>query len=133
MSQELEKINSELTVTEKLSSLDSVLLRRMDEVSQIYKTEMLPGEIRVWQKTLDGELPQTVDWAFGQYFKIGKFPPKPVDIFTLVLERRESAPYPDYQPMTDEEYEQAKKDRASYFTSAEYKNWLQKMKTKHGI
>jgi hypothetical protein len=88
---------------------------------------MQPGEIRVWQRALTGRSPEVIEWAFSEYFKIGKFPPKPADIFTLIAERGEKQQYADYQPMTMDEYEAAKQDRASYFASEEYKKWLTKM------
>ena len=98
----LVKTSSVLEETKKQSSLDLVLARCLNEVSLIYKAEMLPGEIRVWQDCLQDSQPETVRAAFAEYFKTGKFPPRPADISTIVLElqQRPKKELPPFWPCT---------------------------------
>lgn len=95
-----------LPETKRPSLLDSVLAQSMNQVSLIFKTEILAGEIRVWQESLKGENPELVKWAFAEYLKTGDFPPKPGDITKLIADRREflaSENRLDYKPLSDEE------------------------------
>lgn len=136
------KQSNELAITEQLSSQDLVLAQKLDEVSQIYKTEMLPGEIRVWKNCFDRERPEAIAWGFRQYFKGGMYPPKPADIAQLIRQQRES-PYfsgwdedirPKVTPEAVAEYrKRAKESRDSFFQSPEYKAFLERMKREHGI
>jgi hypothetical protein len=96
----LARRKSELVKTAAPSSMDLVLAQNLDRISQIYKTEQLPGEIRVWQNSFAKEPPETVAWAFAEYFKTGKFPPKPADIAAMIEQRRGAtqAMLPEFKP-----------------------------------
>lgn len=81
---------NELAIIGSPSSLDLVLAEKLDQVSQVYKTEMMPGEVRVWKQTFEKERPEALAWAFRQYFREGIYPPKPVDLARLIRAQRES-------------------------------------------
>jgi hypothetical protein len=89
--------NNELTTTEGTSSLDLVLARNLDRMSQIYNVELQPGAIRVWQRAMAGQSPRLVEWAFEEYFKTGKFPAKPADIYMLIRQHQETPRHDDKQ------------------------------------
>ena len=138
MPDDLVNVNREsikLAKAGKPSLLDLVLAQNLDMAMQIYKTEPMPGEVRVWQNSLKGERPSTVAWAFEQYFKSGKFPPKPADIVELVKSRQETdlKIYEQYHRETIAEMEETAKSRKEYFSSQEYKDFIARMKANHGI
>ena len=118
---DLAKTQNELSTTGRRSSLDSVLARMLDHVSQIYRTELQSGEVRVWQHSLLGKTPETVEWAFLTYFRQGKYPPKPADISELVRGREETVHYDSCHPLDAAERDQAHASRQEYFESDEYK------------
>jgi hypothetical protein len=134
--------SEELTLTAQPSLQDLVLAQKLDEISQIYKTEMLPGEIRVWKNCFDRERPEAIAWAFRQYFKDGQYPPKPADI-AILIRRQRNSPYfagwdedtrPRTTPQSIEEYQRRDKEsRGAFFQSPEYKAFLERMKREHGI
>src|ERR1700684_1437091 len=131
-----------LTTTEQLSPVDLALLETLDQMTQVYKTEILPGEVRVWKNCFSNERPEAIRWGFRQYFKDGIYPPKPADIAQLIRRQRES-PYfdgwdADIRPRENsgasEMYRKlAKQDRDKFFSSPEYKAFLERMKKDHGI
>ena len=93
----------------------------------------MPGEIRVWQRSLQGRNPETVEWSFLTYFRQGKFPPKPSDISELVTSREQTVNYDVYSPVDATERQQAEASRQEFFQSDEYKQFLAKMKAEHGL
>lgn len=129
---EMNELNK-LAKAEKPSLLDSVLARNLDRVMQVYKTEPLTGEVRVWKTSLRDENPNTIDWAFEEYFRIGKFPPKPADIYEIIKVKKETPNFNDYRGMSEEEREAAARSRAGYFASDEYAQFLERMKKNHGL
>ena len=135
----LAKQNSVLKRTEQPSLLDSVLAMNLDQAAQVYKTEILPGEIRVWKTTFSQERPEAINWAFRQYFKAGTYPPKPADITGLIRTNRESPYFDGWDAdtrttirVTERDRAQAKQSREDYFKSPEYQQFLERMKT-HGM
>lgn len=54
----------------------------------MFRQEVLPGEVRVWSETFKTERPEMIESGFMEYFKEGKFFPKPADIrATIALMR----------------------------------------------
>ena len=90
MDQDLVKQSSELQKAEAPSLLDLALAENLELAMEIYKPEPQPGEVRMWQACLRGIRPETVNWAFREYFKVGTFPPKPADILGMIREGREN-------------------------------------------
>ena len=134
--------NYELQKAEKQYSVDLAIGANLDKVLQIYKTELLPGEVRVWQDCFRNERPEAIHWGFRQYFKTGKFPPKPADISALISEQRASPYFAGWdeevrdarnQKSSDVYREKAKESREEFFKSPEYKAFLERMKKEHGI
>jgi hypothetical protein len=107
--------------------MDLTFARLLDEVSQIYKTELLPGEVRVWKRCFTDEHPCIVEEAFAQYFKFGKFPPKPADIQAIITEKRQCAEYQDYIPPSVEEREALAVWHSSEEFQAFLKDWTAKI------
>lgn len=126
MDQSLVKQSKELQTIGNSSSTSLVLGRSLDEMTKLYKTELQPGESRLWQKCLEGERAEMIEYGFAEYFKTGTFPPKPADITKLIRLKRESM-IPSHQPTSQQEWEACQVDRKSFFASPEYKNWLSKM------
>lgn len=133
--------NESLTIAQP-SSLDLVLAQCLDSVSQVYKTEMFPGEVRIWQHVFSKENPKAVAWGFRKYFETGTFPPKPADVAALIRQRRESESSRftwDDDLMTEEiaaraeDRKLAEESRQQYFASPEYKAFLERMKRERGI
>lgn len=101
-----------LSVTEKLSSQDLVLMRMLDLAAQITRQEVMPGEIRFWSETFRKECPEMLEWAFSEYLRTAQFFPKPGDIEAL-LERRRAAVLNHYKPI----------DRAAVATEQATPEW----------
>jgi hypothetical protein len=139
---DLVKLRSELTTVAQPSSVDLVLAKNLDYASQVYKTELMPGEVRVWQNCFAKERPEALAWGFREYFRTGKFPPKPADIADLIRYKRES-PYfdswdADIKPAVTAESVAEYRRRAAesnqeFFNSPEYQQFLERMKREHGI
>lgn len=92
---------------------------------------MLPGEIRVWQRSLAGINPETVNLAFEEYYKHGQFPPKPVDIVAKVQLVREAIVAKRQEENQERlDYQAIEASRNEYFKSDEYKEFLARMKAK---
>lgn len=89
---EILKRSRDLLTAEKPSSktLDLALGKLLIETAKIYKTETLPGELRLWANLLHGENPQMLEYAFHEHFKASEFPPRPADILNLIRIKRES-------------------------------------------
>lgn len=118
--------NQSIEVVPRLS-LDSVLAEMLDLSNQLYKTEPLPAEVRLWQSCFQGERPEMVAFGFHEYFKTGTFPPKPADITKLIRQKRESMTASTHQPTSQEEWEACQVDRKAFFASPEYQAWLGRM------
>jgi len=140
--QSLIRPNNDLQKTEQLSLTDLALLQCLDQMAQIYKTELLPGETRVWRSIFCHERPDAIRWGFRKYFQVGTFPAKPADIANLIREKRAS-PYFDgwdadipkpQKIIAREEYrKRATESREEFFKSPEYQQFLERMKREHGI
>lgn len=76
--------------------------------------------------------PEMLEKAFAEYFRTGKFPPKPADIYEIVKLWRER-PKLTYDPIGETEHLAAQASRQEFFESDEYKSFLDKMKREHGI
>jgi hypothetical protein len=128
--------SNNIATIKRPSSMALVLAEMLNQVSLLYKTEILPGEVRIWLASFEGERVQMIEWAFAEYFKTGTFPPKPADI-TLLIRGRRAAMVAEYSGppshMSTAEFERLKKEREAYFASDEYKAWLAKMHTEHGL
>lgn len=120
----LARQKNELAKTAAPSSLDLVLAKSLDTVSQIYKTELMPGEVRVWQSSLAEERPETVVWAFAEYVKTGKFPPKPADIMEIIREHKECVLHEFYERVSTEERERLAEWKASPEYQEMRKEWI---------
>lgn len=127
-----EPSNESLTI-KRPSSLDLILARNLDRVSQIYRTELLPGEVRVWQKALWGVKAETVERAFAEYFQVGKFPPKPVDIYEIIKRYRETPTVSEFHGLSASEREAAAASRKAFFESAEYREIVAKLNREYGL
>jgi hypothetical protein len=122
------------TVEQKTSSLDLVLGHCLAGVMLLYKTEPLPGEVRLWLRAMEGERSEMVEWAFAEYFKTGTFPPKPADILKLIRQKRESMQVVGtHRATSEEDWKRAKEDRDGFFASDKYKEFLKKIKAEHGM
>jgi hypothetical protein len=96
----------------------------------------------VWQSCFSRERPDALAWAFREYFKTGKFPPKPADLAELIRYKRES-PYFDgwnadlrpavTQESVNEYRRRAQESSQEFFKSPEYQQFLERMKREHGI
>jgi len=62
--------------------------------------------MKVWLDCFQSEKAETLQAAFSDYFKAGKFFPKPADIAELIALRRESSKVKDYQPIDAERTKQ---------------------------
>lgn len=113
MTDNLAKQSSGVTKTEPLSSLDLVLAECLEQMILLYSVELLPGQVRLWKSSFEGERPEMIEWAFGEYFKgnggdkSGKFPPKPADITQIIRQKRESMIVDSYVPVSQTEREMA--------------------------
>jgi hypothetical protein len=75
-----------------------------------------------------------VEWAFDEYFKTGTFPPKPADLTKLIRQKRESMHASnEYQKPSQDEMEGLAASRKAFFTSPEYKNFVQSFDKKAGV
>lgn len=84
MENKLVKQSNALSVTAPRSSQDLVLVRMLDLAAQMFQRELMPGESRVWQETFKKSRPELIEAAFVEYFRGGKFFPKPADIIDLM-------------------------------------------------
>jgi hypothetical protein len=111
MNQNSPKPSSAVPSRAKPSSktLDMVLAEMLMQAGNLYKTEIQPGETKVWLKLLTGEKPQVVEDAFFEYFAHGEFFPKPANILELIRQKRAAEFASEYKPIDREatEREQA--------------------------
>lgn len=114
-------------------SLDLILAQCLNKIVLLYKTALLPGEVRIWKESFDGEREEMLEWAFGEYFKTGTFPPKPADIAALIRAKREAMPVEDYRGPSDDELARLRTDRESFFGSDEYKSFVDAFDRKNGL
>lgn len=70
--------------------MDSVLANSLDVISQVYQTELLPAQVRVWKFCFHAENPKAVAWAFREHVRTNRFPPRPADITLLIRQKREA-------------------------------------------
>lgn len=84
MGESLARQNNALSTTEKASSSDLVLAKMLDLAGQVMGREVHPGEIRLWSETFKDVNPKTLEVAFRNYLKLGKFFPKPGDIWEQI-------------------------------------------------
>jgi len=61
--------------------------------------------MKVWLDCFQSEKPETLQAAFSEYFKAGKFFPKPADIAEIINRKRAKDRVPDYEPIDRAETE----------------------------
>lgn len=102
MDANLQKQSSELSTAARTSSLHLEISRLLEQAAQVYQSEILPGQMRVWLKCFQNENPDRVRESFDEYFISGKFFPKPADIYEILLRQRQARAIPTYKPIDRE-------------------------------
>jgi hypothetical protein len=99
-----QKRSNALSIAEETSSKPLAMM--LEEAAQVYQSEILPGQMRVWLECFRRERPEMLKAAFGEYFRTGKFFPKPADIREIIEARRVAYRARDYQPIDHAKTEQ---------------------------
>ena len=84
MGTEIVKQSNALSTTEQQSS--KVLAEMLMLCAQMQGRDLLPGEIRVWQREFTEVRPEKLEWCFRKHLTQSQFFPKPADITVLMGE-----------------------------------------------
>ena len=127
MAENLQKQSRELSTVGGISASRLAISRLLDQAAQVYQSEILPGQMKVWLDCFQSEKPETLQAAFSEYFKAGKFFPKPADIAELIALGRESSKVKDYQPIDAERTKQEQETKEWQQASEQARRMLAKL------
>ena len=102
MAESLQKQSKGLSTAGAISPTHSAIARLLEQAAQVYQTEVLPGQMRVWMECFKDEKPSVLMAAFNEHFMGSVFFPKPADIFGIIAQKRMAARLKEYEPIDKE-------------------------------